>query len=123
MVTIPGIDGELGILPRHAPLMTQLKPGELRIKRGGQEIRLATGGGFAEVLPDKVSILTDSAVEDKDVDESAAQSAIDRAKAMLADKTLGSEEQEAAEAAIQRSLAQLHVKRRHREGGGGSGVR
>lgn len=123
MVTIPGIDGELGILPLHAPLMTQLKPGELKILRGGQETRLATGGGFAEVMPDRVSILTDSALTESDVDEDAAQAAIDRAKAALADKNLPSEEQAAAEAAIARSMAQLHLKRRHREGTGGAGIR
>lgn len=114
MVTIPGSEGELGILPLHAPLMTQLKPGELKIKRGGQETLLATGGGFAEVTGDRVSILTDMAVQSSDIDEAAAQAAIDRAQAALADKTLGDEAQAAAQAAIARSLAQLHVKRRHR---------
>ncbi len=123
MVTIPGIDGELGILPMHAPLMTQLKPGELKILRGGQETRLATGGGFAEVLPDRVSILTDSALTENEVDEDVAQAAIDRAKAALADKNLPSEEQAMAEAAISRSMAQLHLKRRHREGTGNPGIR
>ena len=116
MVTIPGIEGELGILPMHAPLMTQLKPGELKIKRGGQETLLATGGGFAEVTGDRVSILTDMALRDTDIDEAAAQAAMDRAKAALADKSLGDEAQAAAQAAIARSLAQLHVKRRHRAG-------
>ncbi len=114
MVTIPGSEGELGILPLHAPLMTQLKPGELKIKRGGQETLLATGGGFAEVTGDRVSILTDMAVQSSDIDEAAAQAAIDRAQAALADKTLGDEAQAAAQAAIARSLAQLHVKCRHR---------
>ena len=112
MVTIPGADGEYGILPMHVPLITALKPGELRIQKGGQEVRLATGGGFAEVRPDRVSILTDAAVLDTDIDENAAQTAIDRAKAALEDKSIGTEEQAAAEAAIANSLAQLHVKRR-----------
>ena len=112
-VTIPGIDGEYGILPMHVPLITPLKPGPLKVQKGGQEILLATGGGFAEVMPDRVSILTDMAVRDADVDESAAQSAMDRAKAALADKTLSSEAQAEAEAALARSLAQLHIKRRH----------
>lgn len=116
MVTIPGSEGELGILPMHAPLMTQLKPGELKIKRGGEETLLATGGGFAEVTGDRVSILTDMAVQSSDIDEAAAQAAIDRAQAALADKTLGDEAQAAAQAAIARSLAQLQVKRRRRAG-------
>ena len=113
MVTIPGLDGEYGILPLHVPLITALKPGPLKVQKGGQEILLATGGGFAEVMPDRVSVLTDMAVRGTDVDESAAQAAIDRAKAALADKTLSSEVQAEAEAALARSLAQLHVKRNH----------
>ena len=112
MVTIPGADGEYGILPLHVPLITALKPGELRILKGGQETFLATGGGFAEVMPDRVSILTDAAVRDAEIDEAAAQSAIDRAKAALEDKSIGTEAQAAAEAAIANSLAQLHLKRR-----------
>ena len=113
MVTIPGVDGEYGILPMHVPLITTLKPGPLKVQKGGQETLVATGGGFAEVMPDRVSILTDMAVRDADVDEAAAQAAMDRAKAALADKSLGSEAQAQAEAALARSLAQLHVKRRH----------
>ncbi len=112
MVTIPGADGEYGILPLHVPLITALKPGELRILKGGQETFLATGGGFAEVMPDRVSILTDAAVRDTEIDENAAQTAIDRAKAALEDKSIGTEAQAAAEAAIAISLAQLHLKRR-----------
>ena len=118
MVTIPGMDGEYGVLPMHVPLITALKAGELRIQKGGQEMSLATGGGFAEVMPDRVTILTDAAINSSDIDESAAQAAIDRAKAALEDKNLGSEEQAAAEAAIANSMAQLHVKRRRH----GSGV-
>ena len=112
MVTIPGADGEYGILPLHVPLITALKPGELRILKGGQETFLATGGGFAEVMPDRVSILTDAAMRDADINEAEAQAAVDRAKAALEDKSIGTEAQAAAEAAIANSLAQLHVKRR-----------
>ncbi len=112
MVTIPGADGEYGILPLHVPLITALKPGELRILKGGQETFLATGGGFAEVMPDRVSILTDAAVRDTEINESEAQAAVDRAKAALEDKSIGTEAQAAAEAAIANSLAQLHLKRR-----------
>ena len=118
MVTIPGLDGEFGILPLHVPLITALQPGELRIMKNGQETFLATGGGFAEVLPDRVSILTDMAVKSAEIDEAAAQAAMDRAKVALADKSLGTEAQAAAEAAIAHSLAQLNVKRRRH----GSGV-
>lgn len=116
MVTMPGADGELGILPLHAPLMTQLKPGELRIRRGGEETVLAVGEGFAEVLPHRVSILTDLAVTEQNIDEAAVEAALERAQAAKANKDLGSEEQAAVEAAIAKSLAQLHVKRRRRTG-------
>ena len=122
MVTIPGLDGEFGILPMHVPLMTALKPGELRIMRNGQESFLATGGGFAEVLPDRVSILTDMAMRSADVDEAAAQAAMDRAKAALADKTLGTEAQAEAEGLLARSMAQLHLKR-NRHAANNPGVR
>ena len=114
MVTMPGADGELGILPMHAPLMTQLKAGSLRVLRGGQETLLAVGEGFAEVLPDRVSVLTDMAVAESDIDETAVQSALERAEAARNDKSLGDEETAAAEAAIAFSLAQLHLKRRRR---------
>ena len=117
MVTIPGADGEYGILPMHIPLITQLKPGALRIQKNGQDSFLATGGGFAEVLPDRVSILTDMAITAANVDEQAAQAAIERAQATLVDKSIGTEAQAEAEAMLARSLAQLHVKRsRHGQG-------
>ena len=122
MVTLPGIDGEYGILPLHVPLITALKPGPLKVQKGGQEIMLATGGGFAEVMPDRVSVLTDMAVRDADVDEASAQAAVDRAKAALNDRTLSSEAQAEAEAALARSLAQLHIKR-HRHAPNNPGVR
>ena len=121
-VTVPGTDGEYGILPLHVPLITILKPGLLKVQKGGQELLLATGGGFAEVMPDRVSILTDMALRDTEVDEAAAQAAMDRAKAAMADKTLSSEAQAEAEALLARSLAQLHVKR-HRHGSGTPGAR
>jgi F-type H+-transporting ATPase subunit epsilon len=116
MVTMPGADGELGILPLHTPLMALLKPGELRIMRGGQETSLATGTGFAEVLPDRVSILTDMAIEEKAIDEAAAQAAMDRAQAAIKEAAQGSEEQAMAEAALARMAAQLHLKRKRRGG-------
>ena len=116
MVTMPGADGELGILPLHTPLMALLKPGSLRILRGGQETFLATGTGFAEVLPDRVSVLTDMAVEEHAIDEAAAQAAVERAQAAIKAAQHGSEEQAFAEAALARMAAQLHLKRR-RHGG------
>ncbi|MFV0336792.1 MAG: F0F1 ATP synthase subunit epsilon [Chthoniobacterales bacterium] len=113
-VVIPGADGELGILPMHVPLMTELNPGELRISKSGQETSMAIGYGFAEVVSDRVVVLTDTAINEVDIDESAAEDAITRAKKALEDKNLATEDMQVIEAALQRSLAQLKVKRRKR---------
>ncbi len=114
MVVIPGSEGELGILPQHMPLMTQLKPGELKVVRQGKEFFLAVGEGFAEVTQESVSVLTDMAIEEGNIDEAAAQAAVERAEAAMRDKDLGHEEIAAVQASLQKSLAQLHLKRRRR---------
>lgn len=111
-VVVPGVEGELGILPQHVPLMTQVLPGELRIQQGKKELRLAVGEGFVEVLPDRVSILADMAIEEANIDEKAVEEAIARAEQEMKDKALNDEELATVQAALQRSLAQLHVKRR-----------
>jgi F-type H+-transporting ATPase subunit epsilon len=112
MVALPGIDGEMGIYPMHIPLMTQLKPGELRIAKNGQETFLAVGEGFVEITGERVSVMTDMAVEEKAIDEAAVQAAMERAEKRMREEHLGDEEVAAVQAAIQKSLAQLHVKRR-----------
>ena len=113
MVTVPGIEGELGILPQHVPLMTQLQPGELKISKSGQpDTYLAVGEGFVEVTGDRVSVITDMAVEEKAIDEAAAQAAIERAQAAMRGEHMGDEEVAAVQASLEKSLAQLHVKRR-----------
>ena len=114
MVVLPGVEGELGILPMHVPMMTRLLPGEVRITQGEKEIELVVGTGFVEVTQTKVSILTDMALSDSEVDESAAEEAVKRAQASLEDKSLNSEEVAEIEGAIARSLAQLKFKRRRR---------
>jgi F-type H+-transporting ATPase subunit epsilon len=114
MVVIPGVEGELGILPQHAPLMTQLIPGEIKVTQNGRDLYLAVGEGFVEVTQERVSILTDMAVEETAIDEAAAQAAVERAQAAMREEHLGSEEVAAVQAALQKSLAQLHVKRRRR---------
>jgi F-type H+-transporting ATPase subunit epsilon len=114
MVVLPGAEGELGILPMHVPTLTQLRPGELRVTRGGQQTYLAVGEGFVEITQDRVSVLTDMAVEESAIDEAAAQAAIERAQAALREGTGGDAAVAAAQAAIQKSMAQLHVKRRRR---------
>jgi len=111
-VVIPGIEGELGILPLHVPLMTQLQPGELRVMKGGVETRLAVGEGFVEISAVKVAILTDMAVRESDIDESAAEEAIRRAETAMSGKKLSDEEYATTSASLQRSLALVRVKRR-----------
>ncbi|MCX6956982.1 MAG: F0F1 ATP synthase subunit epsilon [Verrucomicrobiae bacterium] len=112
-VVVPGVEGELGILPQHVPLMTQLQPGELRIYQNGKESRLAVGEGFLEVRPDKVSVLTDMAIHEADIDEKAVEEAVARAEKEMRDHTLGHEELATVQASLQKSLAKLRVKRRH----------
>ena len=112
-VVVPGVEGELGILPQHIPLMTQIRPGELRIYQNGKESRFAVGEGFLEVRPDRVSILTDMAISEADIDEKATEEAVARAEKEMRDQSLGHEELAVVQASLQRSLAKLQVKRRH----------
>ena len=114
-VVIPGIDGELGVLPMHAPVMTLLEPGELRVLKSGQELRLAVGEGFVEITPEKVAVLTDMAVKESDIDESAAEEAIRRAEQAMSGEKLSNEEYAANNAALLRSLALIKVKRRRHQ--------
>src|SRR5437763_15167483 len=115
MVTLPGSEGELGIYPKHVPVLTTLKPGELRIVKGGRETAMAVGEGFAEIKADGVSVLTDMALEEEKIDIAAAEAAVERAKAaMKEDHT--AEEVAAIQASLQKALAQLHVRRRRYQG-------
>jgi F-type H+-transporting ATPase subunit epsilon len=116
MVVIPGVEGELGILPMHVPLMTQLLPGPLRILKDGKQSELVIGNGFAEVTQTTVSILTDMAIEEQAIDEAAADEALNRAETALKDKSLQGDDLADVEAALLRSRAQLRIKRR-RQGG------
>ena len=111
MVTLPGSEGELGVYPNHVPLLTTLHPGELRVLKGGRETFLAIGEGFVEITASSVSVLTDMVLEPAVIDESAAEAAVERAKAAMKED-LGKEEVAAVSASLQKALAQLHVKRR-----------
>ncbi|MFZ9964967.1 MAG: F0F1 ATP synthase subunit epsilon [Terrimicrobiaceae bacterium] len=111
-VVIPGVEGELGVLPMHAPLMSLLEPGELRVMKNGEETRLAVGEGFVEVTQEKIAVLTDMAVKESDIDESAAEAAIKRAEEAMRNERLSDEEQATTKAALMRSLALVKVKRR-----------
>jgi len=113
MVTVPGVEGLLGILPEHMPLMTEIHPGELSFTtEDGEERVLAVGSGFLEVLPDRVSVMTDMAVTEADIDEKAVEEAVARAQKEIAEKALAGEELAFVQSSLLKSLAQLHVKRR-----------
>ena len=114
-VVAPGVEGQLGILPHHSPLMTMLAPGELLVKQDGAELNLAVSGGFMEVRPDRVIILADTAEKAEEIDLARAEEARKRAEQAKAEAPAGAEASLAAEAALQRALARLKVARRRRE--------
>lgn len=113
MVTLPGVEGEMGIFPMHIPLMTQVAAGEITARKGGQDHFLAIGEGFVEVTGTRVAVLTDMAIKADDIDEARAEEARKRAEARLAEK-LTEEETATVQAALMHSLTQLNVKRRRR---------
>jgi F-type H+-transporting ATPase subunit epsilon len=113
MVTLPGVEGQMGVLPQHVRLMTQLVPGELIVRKDGHDDFMAVGEGLVEVNNERVSIVTNMAIAVDRIDEAAAEEARERAAARLREK-ISSEEVASVNASLARSLAQLHVKRRHR---------
>ncbi len=115
VVIAPGIEGEMAILPRHAPLMTMLQPGELRVRQEGDEFSMAVTGGFLEVRPDRVTVLADAAERAEDIDAARAEEAKRRAEEWLAGRPSETDTAR-AEAALRRSLIRLRVaeKRRRR---------
>ncbi len=118
ILVAPGIEGELGILPHHVPLMTTLKAGEMRARKGGGEIIWAISGGFLEVKPDRIVVLADTAERDDEIDLSRAEEAKRRAEERLKESTTTIDVSR-AEAALQRSLTRLRVgqrRRRRRDG-------
>ncbi len=113
-VVVPGSEGEMGILKSHAPIVTTLQPGELRYMKNGVETSLAIGTGIVEVSNDRVSVLTDMALGASEIDEDAVAKAIERAQKAMTEKDLLPEDHAAAMVMMQKSLAQLHIKRRRR---------
>ena len=118
VVIAPGIEGQLGLLPHHTPLMTTLQTGELRVKKGGEEISLSISGGFLEVRPDRIIVLADAAERVEEIDLARAEEAKRRAQEYLALRT-PEVDVARAEAALRRALARLKVgeKRRRRQTG------
>ena len=112
-VVAPGVEGQLGILPHHTPLMTTLLPGELLVKKGGEEFYLAVSGGFIEVRPDHIIILADAAERVEEIDVKRAEEAKQRAQERLAKHTPDVDVAK-AEAALRRSLTRLEVVQRRK---------
>lgn len=111
LVGLRGVDGQIGILPNHVRLMTQMLPGEMMVRKNGNDEFLAVGEGLVEVTGDRVSIATDMAIAAASIDEAKAEEARQRAAARLSEK-ISDEEVASVNASLARSLAQLHVKRR-----------
>jgi len=115
-VVLPGVEGEMGVLPAHANLVTTLKPGELVYTKGGKTMEMAVGEGLVEVTGTTTRVLTDMAIGVDDIDEKAVEASLERAKHALENLQPGTDNEEVAAtmAMIQRSAAQLHVKKKRR---------
>ena len=113
MVTLPGIEGQLGVYPQHMRLITQMVPGELIVLKDGVERVLAVGEGLVDISADRVSIVTDLAIDAANIDEAKVEEARARAAARLREK-ISDEEVASVNASLARSLAQLQVKKRRR---------
>ena len=117
-VLAPGSEGQLGILPRHAPLLTTLAVGELRIREHGAEEAIFVGGGFLEVNNNVVTVLADDAERASEIDEQRAEAARRRAQELLERHDLGSDAAVAAAAELERAVGRLRVAELHRQRGG-----
>jgi F-type H+-transporting ATPase subunit epsilon len=113
MVTLPAIEGEMGVYPQHMRVITQLVPGELIVTKNGEQRSLAVGEGLVDVTPERVSIVTDMAIAAERIDEAQVEAARARAAARLEEK-ISDEEVASVNASLARSLAQLQVRRRRR---------
>lgn len=113
LVTAPGAEGDMGILPRHMRLLTALRPGELRVRDGEEETVIAVAGGFLEITPESVTILADAAERSEEIDLKRAQEALERARKRM-DEPLEPEDRARAFAAMERARVRLRVARRRR---------
>jgi F-type H+-transporting ATPase subunit epsilon len=117
MVLVPGIDGELGILPHHTPLVSLLGVGELKIRKSGSEESFAIAGGFLQVRPDKVVVMAETADLASEIDLEKAQEARREAERALESGYVEGADLSVARAELQRALVRIRVaERRHREG-------
>ena len=113
VVVAPGIDGELGILPHHAPLMTALQPGEIMVRKDMEETYLSVTGGFLEVIGNKVTVLADAAERSDEIDEERARIAMEKAQEQIASKSADID-LESALTSFRRASMRLQVARRQR---------
>jgi len=115
-VSAPGIDGIIGVLPKHEPLLTALSIGELHYRKGTEEHSFAIGGGFMEVRPDHVTVLADAAESADEIDEQRAEAARKRAQELMSQKVQGVDTAQAAliEQSVRRAELRLRVARRRR---------
>jgi F-type H+-transporting ATPase subunit epsilon len=113
IIIAPGVEGEMGILPHHSPLMTTLNPGELVARKSGEEYSLAISGGFLEVQPERVIVLADAAERAEEIDLARAEAAKKRAQEQLS-ATSSQIEQAQVEAALRRALARIEVADRRK---------
>ena len=113
MVVAPGMEGQLGILAHHAPLMTALQPGEILIRKDGEDTYLAVTGGFMEVIGNTVTILADAAEHSEEIDEERAQAAVDQARERQSQQGSGLQLERVA-ASLRRAEVRLSVARRRR---------
>lgn len=122
MVVAPGLEGQLGILPHHAPLLTALQPGELRVKKGGEEVSIFVSGGFLEVRPDKVVVLASTAERAEEIDVSRAEAARKRAQERLQGQVEGEMDSARAKASLARAMARLKIAEKGRRRRGQPGL-
>lgn len=120
IIVAPGIEGQLSILPSHAPLLTTLQPGELLVRKNGEETAMFVSGGFLEVMQNRVTVLADVAERAEEIDISRAEAAKSRAEQRLEERP-AEMDLAAAEAALMRSLMRLKIAERRRKRKPGSG--
>ena len=113
IVMVPGVEGEMGILPHHEPIMTMIKPGEVLVRKGTEEFSMAVSGGFLEVAPDHITILADAAERADEIDIARAEAAKKRAEEKLTNRTAETDSAN-AEASLRRALARIRVAEKRR---------
>jgi len=117
VLVAPGVQGQLGILPHHTPLMTTLEPGELLMRKSGQEFILAISGGFLEVRPDRIIVLADAAERAEEIDIARAEAAKKLAEERLQERRVPSVDEVQIEAALRRALIRLRVAEKRKKRG------